>query len=71
MVNVLLGLILFYVFFRLITNLIIPKITQHKINKYKEKLEEENQEIISRKEKRDNNNIHPSLKKYYENKDKQ
>jgi hypothetical protein len=51
--------------------LIIPKITQHKINKYKEKLEEENKEIISRKEKRDNNNIHPSLKKYYENKDKQ
>lgn len=71
MINALLGLILFYILFRLVTTLIIPKITQHKINKYKEKFEEENKDLIKRKEKGTNINIHPSLKKYYENKDKQ
>jgi uncharacterized membrane-anchored protein YhcB (DUF1043 family) len=71
MIDFLLGIILFYIVFRLITSLIIPKITHYRINKMKEKFERENQEIINRKEKGYTQNIHPSLKKYYENKDKQ
>lgn len=70
MINVLLVLILFYIIFRLITALIIPKIAQHRINKYKEKLDKENEEIINRKEKGYSQNIHPALKKYYKNQDK-
>lgn len=70
MINVLLGLIVFYIFFRLLTTLIIPKITNYRVEKYKKKFKDENPELFEKQEKVYTGKIHPSLKKYYENKEK-
>lgn len=70
MINVLLGLIVLYIFFRLLTTLIIPKITHYRVEKYKRKFEEENPELFEKQEKGYTGKIHPSLKKYYEKENK-
>jgi len=67
MLNLLFGIIAFYIIFRLLITLIIPKITQYRINKYQEKFKQENKKLFKNQEKGYTGNIHPSLKKYYEN----
>ncbi|MFA7082240.1 MAG: hypothetical protein WC135_06475 [Bacteroidales bacterium] len=69
MINVLLGIIVFYIFFRLLTTLIIPKITRYRIEKYKEKMRRENPELFKNKDKGYTGNIHPALKQYYKQED--
>ncbi|MDR0970930.1 MAG: hypothetical protein LBM25_00920 [Bacteroidales bacterium] len=71
MINALLILIVIYIFFRLITSIIIPKITNYRINKYKKDIREENIELYKRYENGYNQKVHPSIKKYYENKSKE
>lgn len=69
MINVLLGVIVFYIFFRLLTTLIIPKITRYRIEKYKEKMKRENPERYKNQDRGYTGNIHPALKKYYTKED--
>jgi hypothetical protein len=66
MLNILLGLIVFYICFRLITTLIIPKITAYRINRYKDKLKEDNPQLFERKHRGYTGKVHPSIRKYYE-----
>lgn len=70
MINVLLGIIVFYILFRLLTTLIIPKITHYRVEKYKRKIKDENPELFEKQEKGYTGKIHPSLKKYYEKENK-
>jgi len=51
------GLCLFYIFFRLTTSLIIPKITQRKIQKFQERYKQQHPEIFKSEDtKQDNDN---------------
>lgn len=70
MINVLFGIIVFYILFRLLTTLIIPKITHYRVEKYKRKFKDENPELFEKQEKGYTGKIHPSLRKYYEKEDK-
>ena len=70
MINVLIGIIVFYIFFRLLTTLIIPKITRYRIEKYKEKMKKENPELFKNQDRGYTGKIHPALKKYYKEEDK-
>lgn len=69
MLNILLGLIVFYILFRLLTTLIIPKIAIYRINKYKDKLKEDNSELYERKQRGYTGKVHPSIRKYYKDED--
>ena len=69
MINVLLGIIVFYIIFRLLITMIIPKITRYSIERYKEKMKKENPELYKNQDRGYTGNIHPALRKYYKKED--
>ncbi|MBP1629479.1 MAG: hypothetical protein H6Q15_372 [Bacteroidetes bacterium] len=71
MIDIIGGLIVFYLVFRLLTTFIIPKVTQFKINRYKEKLKKENPRLFENKTKYYTGKLHPSIRKYYKDEDKE
>ncbi|MCK9163368.1 MAG: hypothetical protein WCR29_00790 [Bacteroidales bacterium] len=69
MINFLLGIIVFYILFRLLTTLIIPKIAIYRVERYKEKIKKDNPDLYKNQDKGYTGNIHPALKKYYPKED--
>ncbi len=69
MINFLLGIIVFYIIFRLLITMIIPKITRYSIERYKEKMKKENPELYKNQDRGYTGNIHPALRKYYKKED--
>ena len=49
--------------------MIIPKITQYRIERYKEKMKKENPELYKNQDRGYTGNIHPALRKYYKKED--
>jgi preprotein translocase subunit SecY len=52
MINLIIFLIVFYLVYRILTKLVIPKYTLRSIKKYQEKFKEENPHIFKKEDKK-------------------